>query len=68
MLDIKMPVMDGFEFLEQLQKTADLKKAPLKIIVLSSSAHESDLAKAKKYTVVDYIIKPLYPEKLARIV
>lgn len=61
-----MPVMDGFEFLEHLQKSAELSSTPLKIILLSSSVHELDLAKAKKYPVMDYIQKPLTPEKLLK--
>jgi CheY-like chemotaxis protein len=66
LLDINMPVMDGFEFLEELQKSTDLSSAPIKIVLLSSSTHELDLAKAKKYPVIDYIEKPLSPEKLVR--
>ncbi|KAA5538850.1 response regulator [Adhaeribacter rhizoryzae] len=66
LLDINMPIMDGFEFLEQLQKSADLSCAAIKIVLLSSSTHQLDLARARKYPVVDFIEKPLTPEKLAR--
>lgn len=66
LLDIHMPVMDGFEFLEELQKSAILKSAPLKIVLLSSSTHQLDVARARNYPVLDYIQKPLTPEKLAR--
>lgn len=66
LLDINMPVMDGFEFLEQLQNLADFHDSSLKIVLLSSSIHHQDLAKAKKYPVMDYIEKPLTKEKLLK--
>ncbi|KAA5539665.1 response regulator [Adhaeribacter rhizoryzae] len=64
-LDINMPIMDGFEFLEQLQKSANLSKAAIKIILVSSSTHQLDLAKAKQYPLIGYIEKPLTSEKLS---
>jgi len=67
LLDINMPVMDGFEFLEELQKSADLSRCAFKIVLLSSSTHQLDVARAQHYPVSDYIQKPLTPEKLARI-
>ena len=66
LLDINMPVMDGFEFLEELQKSADLSRTTIQIILVSTSTHKLDLARAKKYPVVDYIEKPLTSEKLAK--
>lgn len=66
LLDIQMPVMDGFEFLAELQKSADLSSAPLKIVLLSSSTHQLDVARAKQFPVIDFIEKPLTPEKLSR--
>ena len=61
-----MPVMDGFEFLAELQKSADLSPIPLKIVLLTSSTHPQDLARAKQYPVIDCIEKPLTPAELAR--
>lgn len=66
LLDINMPVMNGFEFLEELQKSADLSRAPLRIVLLSSSTHDLDVAKAKEYPVIDFIQKPLTLEKLSK--
>ncbi|KAA5544823.1 response regulator [Adhaeribacter rhizoryzae] len=66
LLDINMPVMDGFELLEELQNSADLRSVPCHIVLLSSSRHQLDLARASKYPIVDFIQKPLSPEKLAR--
>ncbi|MCC9136601.1 response regulator [Pontibacter silvestris] len=66
LLDINMPVMDGFEFLEELQKSADLSSAPIKIVMLSSSTHYLDMVKAKDYPVIGCIEKPLTVEKLSK--
>lgn len=66
LLDIHMPVMDGFEFLEELQKAADLSTAELRIVLLSSSAHHLDVARAKEHPVIDFVQKPLTLEKLFR--
>lgn len=66
LLDINMPVMDGFEFLAHLQESADLSKAAMKIVLVSSSRNYLDLARAQNYPVIDCIEKPLTPDKLIR--
>lgn len=64
LLDLHMPVMDGFEFLEALQSAADISTAAIKIVIVSSSQHHLDLIRAKNYPVLDCIEKPLTPDKL----
>ncbi|WP_158267490.1 response regulator [Adhaeribacter arboris] len=66
LLDINMPVMDGFEFLEALQTSADLSKADIKIVLVSSSTHYLDIARSKKYPGIDCIEKPLTIEKVSQ--
>jgi CheY-like chemotaxis protein len=66
LLDINMPIMDGFEFLEALQQSAVLSAAAIRIVVLSSSTHHLDRVRAKSYPVIDYVEKPLTLEKLSR--
>ena len=63
-LDINMPVMDGFQFLEALEKIPYLHKKPMKIVMLTSSNANKDIEKAKKFNIDGYIVKPLSPEKL----
>lgn len=65
LLDIKMPVMGGFEFLEQLQEAAGLSTAAIRIVLLSSSTHHLDVTKAKEYPVIGFLEKPLTLEKLS---
>ncbi|WP_162055815.1 response regulator [Pontibacter pamirensis] len=64
LLDINMPVMDGFEFLEEFQESANLSTAAISIVLLSSSAHHLDMAKARNYPTIGYIQKPLTLDKL----
>lgn len=56
-LDLVMPVLDGFEFLKQFSKTELYKEIP--IIVTSSLDDAKDIETILKYNVFDYIIKPL---------
>lgn len=62
LLDINMPVMDGFEFLEQFDKLPIGNR--VKVVLLTTSSNKKDIEKAKDYNVHDYILKPLNDEKL----
>ncbi|PQJ09815.1 response regulator [Flavipsychrobacter stenotrophus] len=67
-LDINMPVMNGWEFLELFEKLAENVKNRLKIYILSSSVDKRDMEKAKENkNVVYYLIKPLTKETIALI-
>lgn len=59
-LDIKMPVMDGFEFLEQKSKNHDYDTIPV-IITTDSDESENEI-KALNYGAWDFISKPYKPE------
>ncbi len=64
LLDINMPGMNGFEFVE---KFSELEYST-KIIMLSSSEQTKDRDKALSYSCVeDYILKPLSEEKIRKI-
>ena len=63
-LDLNMPDMDGFQFLEAMKE----KGMKYRVIVLSSSTSEIDKQQAAKYTnVVGYHTKPLEKEPLQKI-
>ena len=64
-LDIKMPQMDGFEFLEAFENLSEKQKEKCRIIMLSSSNNMEDIETAKKNPyVLEYLIKPLDSSKL----
>ena len=64
-LDINMPVMDGYQFLESYSKKQQTN-IPLKpIIMLSSSENEVDLMRSQHYSMVKgFQSKPLTKEKI----
>ena len=62
-LDINMPVMDGFDFLEKYAVSINAK--PSDVVLLTSSSVKDDIQKAREYSFVkEYILKPLSHEKL----
>ena len=66
LLDINMPVMDGFEFLDEYEKLQINKETPTVIILLTTSTNIRDVEKAKKYNVKAYLEKPLSEDKLKK--
>lgn len=65
-LDIKMPIMDGFEFLEELQEYPTYKQ--IKVVMLSSSSREKEKQLAIQFNnVVDFIVKPLTKIKATQV-
>lgn len=68
-LDINMPVMNGFEFLEAYERQfGNSQQAKALIVMLTTSLHPTDLERAKNFgSVSDYIYKPLMEEKLSEI-
>ncbi|MBO9584088.1 MAG: response regulator [Flavobacterium sp.] len=59
-LDLNMPIMGGWEFLDHFT-SADYKEFnTVPVIVLSSTIDPEDLAKAKKYSIIiDFLSKPI---------
>ncbi len=67
-LDIDMPLMDGFQFLDEFEKLHDTTKAKCKIVMLTSSINPQDVNKSKEYIYVKkYINKPLSQENLEKL-
>lgn len=67
-LDIDMPLMDGFQFLEEFNKQADSIKNHCKIVMLTSSLNPGDVDKSKESPFVkEYINKPLTEEALRQL-
>lgn len=59
LMDIIMPVMDGFQCLSYLKKDKELYKIP--VIILTSLSQETNILKAINGGVIDYMTKPFSP-------
>lgn len=69
LLDIIMPIMDAWGFLEEFAKLDEKVKNRIKIYILSSSVDKRDMARANDNEYVEYyLIKPLTTESIRLIV
>ncbi|MFZ9980883.1 MAG: response regulator [Cyclobacteriaceae bacterium] len=69
LLDLRMPIMNGFEFLEKLKTMPQDKLQNLKVHLLTSSLDENDISKAYSYPYVKgFHSKPLSLKKLQEMV
>lgn len=68
LLDLNMPGMTGFDFLEHITRTTPENYADIVIVMLTTSLNPSDIRRAASYECIrDYIKKPLEPDDLARL-
>ena len=66
LLDINMPIMDGWEFLDEFSNLTYSKD--ISVIILTSSINPEDREKAKKYKdVKGFMSKPITKDKLDQI-
>ena len=71
LLDVLMPVKDGFTAAEQLKKDEQLSSIPvIMLTAFSSKGQESSIPVSRGYTLEaeDYIEKPVTPEELLTVV
>ncbi len=67
-LDINMPVMNGWDFLEIFENEFQHLFGQVRIFILSSSIDTADIIRSKQYkSVDDYIAKPLTVEVLNKL-
>jgi CheY-like chemotaxis protein len=64
LLDLSMPEMDGFSFLEEYKKLTIPDTDKVKIIVITSSVNIKDMERVKSFGIKDYLIKPVPLDKL----
>lgn len=62
-LDVMMPGMSGFEILQQVRETENLKTA--KVMMLTSKSREEDLARGFNLGVSEYMGKPFKVAELS---
>lgn len=67
-LDINMPKMDGWEFLEIFKKRKKENEQQTKIIIFSTSLNPRDQEKASKYSNVQFMCKPLTTDLIVQII
>ena len=65
MLDVKMPVMDGMEFMEKIE---NINLNSMIIVMTGEQNHKKDLSLAKHKKVVDIIYKPYNINKLRKLI
>ena len=68
LLDLNMPVMNGFEFLEAITQTESWDLSSTKIYICTSSILSNDKEKSKLYPVAGFITKPYSDEILKDII
>jgi DNA-binding response OmpR family regulator len=66
LLDVMMPVMDGFQVLEKLKAQEETKELP--VIMLTARGQERDVVRGVETGADDYVVKPFsFPELIARV-
>ena len=65
LLDIMMPLIDGFEVCKKLK--ADPTTAQIPVIMLSAASHSESVQKGLDAGAADYLVKPFEPEQLEEI-
>ena len=68
LLDMNMPVMDGWQFMENYVLLKPKIGKKIQIYMVSSSVYEEDIERAKSISEIsDYIIKPITKSQLFQI-
>ena len=62
LLDLNMPVMDGYEFLEA--KVKDPALGGVQVVLVTTEGNKKRLERATQFGVIHYLRKPFEPEEL----
>ena len=65
LLDLKMPKMDGLEFLAEVKKDKTLRRIP--VVVFTTSTYDGDKIKSFDLSVAGYMVKPTDPRKFSEM-
>ena len=66
LLDIKLPGMDGIEFLRRIKADPNLKSIP--VVMLTTSAGEKEIVESYNCGVNSYIVKPVDFEQFVKVI
>ena len=67
-IDINMPMMDGFQFIEHLKKKLPERSERFKLVILTSSINERDRIKAEQMSRdIVFLNKPLTEDMLSQL-
>lgn len=67
-LDLNMPILNGFGFLEAFEKNPKLLQKNIQIYVLTSSINHEDIERIKQYkSVTEYLNKPMTREMVQHV-
>ncbi len=64
LIDIQMPVVDGFAVAKRIRENKDLLKSKIPILVLTASSYHEIKAEMEQIGINDYVEKPFTPEEL----
>lgn len=68
-LDLNMPIMDGWDFLEDFKKIPLKNRENVRIYIVSSSVDQSDFIKAKSFEEVhDFFTKPITKQNINQVI
>jgi PAS domain S-box-containing protein len=63
LMDIQMPVMDGYEATRKIRQEFPPSKSTVPILAMTAHAHISKEGKFKEFGMDDYVLKPFEPEE-----
>lgn len=68
LLDINMPIMNGFGFLSEFEKMSEKLVDKIRVVMLTSSVDPNDIRRSKEFkSVKSFISKPLSLEHIVNI-
>ena len=67
LLDVNMPVMNGFEFLEAYAALPEFQRKATVVLMLTTSLHPRDVERAQLLHIAGFLAKPLTKQKMQEI-
>lgn len=67
LLDVNMPLMNGFEFLAAYRQLPVTQQQATVVVMLTTSLHPRDVARAQQLAITDFLTKPLTAAKVQEL-